>query len=482
MHVRLLSLTPRLGLLLLLLAWLAGCAVAPPTPRPSPAPEPVGLEPLPDDVAFRTQQVALLLPLSGRLSAAGEAVLEGVSAAHFSLPPDQRGELRIYDTGERPEAAWQQYQQAVADGATLVLGPLDRAAVDNLTRRDSLSVPVIALNRSTLPGPYPRGLHQFALSPEDEASQVALRAAQQGLFDAVIMAPRDELGERIVDAFSARYRQLGGTIRDVQFYVPGGVDFRDTIVSGLEVIDPLPTHRQRADAHRMEPEEREALVARLDWMSIALDEHWMDNPNVIRLMRGGITAEELSEQLMSAVTEPEVEAQMQRLERLDNPPPRRQDVDMVFLVGDARQARLIRPQLRYYHAGNLPVLSTSQVFSGRADARADADLDDIIFADMPWLVDPNQAARLDWLEDLSAGAQQRRRLVGLGHDALMLGWEIDRLNLHAEQSFAGLTGRLCLDDQGWIRRELSFGQFRRGVPQPARIPPQGFYQPFDAQP
>src|SRR5690606_28896371 len=67
---------------------------------------------------------------------------------------------------------------------------------------------------------------------------------------------------------------------------------------------------------------------------------------------------------------------------------RRQDVDFIFVGAFPREARLIRPQLRFHHAMDVPVVATSHVFTGTANATADQDMDGVRFVDMPWLLDP----------------------------------------------------------------------------------------------
>ncbi|HET7300718.1 MAG TPA: penicillin-binding protein activator, partial [Oleiagrimonas sp.] len=77
------------------------------------------------------QQVALLLPVSGPLAAAGNAIRQGFFAAYFQashgldpLPP-----VKVYDTAGTANGALAAYRQAVADGASLVVGPLTREGV-----------------------------------------------------------------------------------------------------------------------------------------------------------------------------------------------------------------------------------------------------------------------------------------------------------------------------------------------------------------
>ena len=66
---------------------------------------------------------------------------------------------------------------------------------------------------------------------------------------------------------------------------------------------------------------------------------------------------------------------------------RRQDVDMIFIAANSRQARLIKPQLKFHHAQDLPVYATSHISSSNAKPDDDRDLNEILFVDIPWMLD-----------------------------------------------------------------------------------------------
>ena len=93
------------------------------------------------------QQVALLLPLSGKNGTAGNAVQNGFFGAYYSAATGlgNAQTIRIYDvvaSGGASEA----YRKAVNDGADFVVGPLLRASVNKLAAEPLLPVPVLALN------------------------------------------------------------------------------------------------------------------------------------------------------------------------------------------------------------------------------------------------------------------------------------------------------------------------------------------------
>ena len=171
-------------------------------------------------------RIALLLPLSGALRAAGVPVRDGFMSARFATG-DRVADVRLFDTGETPEAAIEAYRRAIDDGATQVVGPLTRDAVTAVLAERDLPVPVLALNRGA--GPLPLGQMSFALSPEDEAVAVARLLEQRGLRRVLAVAGADELAQRTVEAFRARHAQLEGEVVAVATLPATGVDFRSAL-------------------------------------------------------------------------------------------------------------------------------------------------------------------------------------------------------------------------------------------------------------
>jgi outer membrane PBP1 activator LpoA protein len=362
------------------------------------------------DLGRYPERIAVLLPMTGRLGTVSMAIYEGMMASYYRLPVEDRPSLRVYDSGEQAEAAWTLYHQAVQDGATLVVGPLDRRAVELFARSDYLPVPMLALNQVPSVEPPPAGLYQFGLNPEDEARQVAEHAAIEGHLHALVLAPRNELGERLSASFAARFQELGGMTLATQFYAPQATDYANSITQGLGVGESQGRHRQLQ--------------------------------NILR-------------------------------QNVGFEPRRRQDLDMVFMVGSPREARLLAPQLRYHRAGDLPILSTSHAYSGQPDSQADADLDGVILADIPWLLDvPVEGAplRASLTQALSPGSRQLPRLVAMGYDAFQLVPLLEHLHQRPGERLPGLTGNLYLDTEGRIHRHLHWASFRQGTLRPMAPP------------
>ena len=103
---------------------------------------------LPDEVTLDyPKQIALLLPLSGRTARAGQAVQNGFMGAYFSSLAglDEEQSIRVYDVNTQGGAS-AAYENAVADGAEFVIGPLIRNNVVALANDILVPVPVLTLN------------------------------------------------------------------------------------------------------------------------------------------------------------------------------------------------------------------------------------------------------------------------------------------------------------------------------------------------
>lgn len=351
------------------------------------------------------RQIAVLLPLSGAYASVAEAVLAGFMSAYYTeTQRTDRPEIRVYDVGDNNAAIWAQYTRAVRDGAELIVGPLDKGAVAALAGHKQLPVPVLSLNYSERVIDPPGNLYEFGLLPEDEARQAAERASLAGFDTALALAPEGEWGARLLEAFRARFEGLGGQVLDARRYDETSADFSIPIKDVLGI------------------DSSEARYARLR-----------------SLLNRDLQFE----------------------------PRMRPDADMLFMAALPRQARLLRPQLRFHYGADLPVYATSHIYTGVQDARADRDIDGVIYCDMPWMLEganpkPELKTRLDRLFPLAG--QQLARLTALGFDAYQVIHYLRRLDERAYERYAGLTGDLHMDDAGRIHRELEWGQFVDGEP------------------
>jgi uncharacterized protein len=177
-------------------------------------------------------QIALLLPLSGRAEAAGVAVRDGFLAAYLEQDAATRPRLKIYDVAA--ESVSTAYEHAISEGAGFVVGPLNKEDVAALAPL-SAQTPVLALNFLADSAPSGKAFYQFALLPEDEARSVARRAIADGKTAGVAIVPIGELGNRVAAAFAEEFKSLGGRLLDVGRYEGAQADFGEVIKTTLQV-------------------------------------------------------------------------------------------------------------------------------------------------------------------------------------------------------------------------------------------------------
>jgi hypothetical protein len=392
----------------------------------------------------RPEHIAVLLPLTGRAAESARAIRDGVLAAYYQ-DHAARPELYFYDTGEGGRRVWAVYHEAVQNGAEFVIGPLLKQGVEQLAAFPDLPVPVLALNqiearRSTEattapiataaadnPG-HPAGdptdtaaagstpappldapvrdqpLYQFGLAPEDEARQTAERLFNEGRRHVIALVPDTAWGERVLAAFREHFTALGGTVLETGRYPPDSADFKEPMQEILNLDDSAQRHR--------------ALERRLG-------------------------------------------------QNLEYEARRRQDVEAFFVLGFPERVRLIRPQLRFHRAGDIPVFSTSHVYTASPNPAMDRDMDGLYFCDMPWVLDEegDWAAKRKRLSALWPERSQRyQRLFALGVDAYDVIPRLNTLSLPGFGAFPGATGVLSLDHDDTLHRALEWAQFRDGLP------------------
>jgi uncharacterized protein len=193
-------------------------------------------------------QIALLLPLSGRSESVGIAVRDGFIAAYLQQDPATRPPLRVYDVVAESVAG--AYRHAVDDGAAFVVGPLTKEDVAAVVPVRAVKTPQLALNFLGDTVSAGREFYQFALLPEDEARGVARRLVADGKMRGIALIAQGELGTRVQKAFAEEFTQQGGTLVDSGRFDAARADFSDIIKQLLQVhaVKGEPsTHRSDVD-------------------------------------------------------------------------------------------------------------------------------------------------------------------------------------------------------------------------------------------
>lgn len=344
-------------------------------------------------------RIALLLPQDGQLASVARALRDGFLAAHFQA--EQAGQnppqIKLYDSA-RIGSLDAFYQQAQADGIQLVVGPLEKPLVKQLSEREQLPITTLALNYSDTSQEGPAQLFQFGLAAEDEAREVARRAWSDGMRRAVALVPRGEWGDRVLDAFRQNWQAQGGTL-----------------IAAEHVDQPVELARQIADLFQLR--ESEARARRLQ-----------------NTLGTGIDAQ----------------------------PARRQDIDFIFLAATPQQAQQIKPTLAFQYAGDVPVYATSHLFTGAHSQAQYQDLEGIRFCETPWLLDAQDPLRQQVSNQWPQAGGSLGRLYAMGVDAYRLAPRLGQLKALPESRVDGLTGTLSLTATQRIERQLPWAEFRGG--------------------
>ena len=161
----------------------------------------------PQQAFKQPNNIAILLPESGPYAQAARAIREGfMAASHYQENSTFNPNLRFFDSESSDPATL--YHRAIADGAELVIGPLNKKKISALVETTSLSIPVLALNY--IPGLAKENLYQFGLSPIDDVEQTTSKAWFDGHQKALILTPKTKLGGRISNYFVEFWQSIDG--------------------------------------------------------------------------------------------------------------------------------------------------------------------------------------------------------------------------------------------------------------------------------
>jgi outer membrane PBP1 activator LpoA protein len=294
-------------------------------------------------------------------------------------------------------------QQAVADGATFLVGPLTKDEVQAAVEQRPVDVPMLLLN--TLSGGGGAGTWQYALAPEDEARQIARQIAGSGRRNAVVITPAGDWGQRVAAAFAEELQQAGGTVLSESAYDTARNNIEATITAALGI-----------DASRARHQQVQAVVG------TRLQFEVQPTPDIDAIFAAGHQPLAL---------------------------------------------RQIRPYLRQYNSDHIATYMTSDGVGAEKAAIRDLEgmrllempwmLDTIGAAhDVRLSTEPAWSAR---------GGPRESRFFAFGYDAAMLAVALRRGEV--AWPLDGMTGRLNLTPDGRIERQLNWARVREGAVQPA---------------
>jgi outer membrane PBP1 activator LpoA protein len=349
--------------------------------------------------------LALILPLSGRTAGPAAQIRDGIMTAWYQMPASARPRLRVYDSGAAPIA--DTVAQATAAGAEFIVGPLTREEV--LAAADLLTTrpPLLALNFLPADHAAPERFFQFALSPEDDARAVARYIGASGRRNGVMILPEGDWGTRVAAAFDEELRAAGGYVLGQATYNAAEKDYAAAIMQVL-----------RTDDSRARQQRVQAAIG----------------------------------------------------QKLEFEPRRRADIQFIFMPAQPPLvARLLRPQLRFHLAGDIPTYTLGDAYEPHPTANQ--EIDGVMFPEMPWMLGEGPLSaevRAAAVQAYGESGARRGRLFAFGYDALRIAAALQRGQGVPPQ---GLTGTLSMDAQGRVRRGLEWVRIKGGAPTPLETSP-----------
>ena len=361
------------------------------------------------------QRVAVLLPLTGRLAAQAQQIKQGVVAAYLASQSQQQGyeqmieSLYFVDTNTQTDEA---LIAAIAE-ADLIIGPLLKPKLELILPHIKPNQQLLGLNRldtdSLVPQLDTPGSTEFlantslsnhtffALSPEDEAEQIAeLMFTQQYQQPILIHAP-DRTATRMAEAFTARWQSLTQHTSTIT------LSFSDNKSMRKAIGDALGVQQSR------------------------------DRISILERYLG---------QEMFSVTR------------------NRKDIDAFVVFANAKQTELINPMIEAsistFSDEIQPVFASSRSYNHKLNKNSLRDLQNVIFIDMPWLLDDTLNVELlaQYETVFSEASTAQKRLFAFGYDALNLIGKIQPLQKVQGLLLPGLTGSLAINDKNQVTRTL----------------------------
>ncbi|MFS1703849.1 penicillin-binding protein activator [Alteromonas sp. AMM-1] len=363
----------------------------------------------------RRDNVAVFLPLSGRLQATGMAIKEGILAAYFNDQSAQRANqiplLQFVDTNSTtPEQL-----AAIAAEADWVIGPLLKENVDALLPLLSPKVKMLALNRPDAPlSPLAQASEEllpssfgvqifYALAPEDEARQLANEVFEKGKSAPILVASEQSLHQRMQEAFIDQWAKLTAGLASHQHSAPTLVTYTDN--AGLR-----------------------------DGIQEALDV--AQSKERIKEIQGFVDDE------------------------LYNLPRNRLDIDAIVVFASPEQTELLNPVIEAsispFNGESVPVFATSRSVDYSKSRNQWRDLQNLHFLDMPWVLPTNPNKQLEALtkELWPQRPTSLQRLFAFGVDAYNIIPLLGQMVWLPQLEYQGLTGTLKINGQREVVRKL----------------------------
>ena len=407
-------------------------------------------------ISKNIENIAVILPLSGKQNMAGRAIQQGILASftndkssnlHFIdsntvnwygltnefstlkidyvIGPLLKSNVDKYISYTSAQTQLQNDYLLNASSDLFDFNKVEQSTVNTINNPDKSNAYVTAIDsesaiNSYLQAPINAGgintlllnipakatltaLHTvFSMRPEDEARQAAMTLSRQNFKHPIVLSQNGIVSKRIAQAFATQWQLVTGNIVEVVDY-DTGAQMQDNIKASLSV-----------------------------------------NKSKIRI-----------DKLKSRLNQ-SIETQTRN----------RRDIDMIYLVGTPEQTRLVKPYIEVNispFADSIPIFASSRSHSTQSDYSSNSDLQGLTFTEIPWLLTGEQNAELAILSQQlwPKRSNSLSRLFAMGYDSYQL---INKIPLMQQAPYLqhwGQTGVIKLGNNNILTRSLLWGTYQR---------------------
>jgi len=377
---------------------------------------------------YQPENIALILPLSGRYEKQGKAVQLGLLTAYYQQQkmsgPNEAlilPKLHFFDskTAESEQLA----AQLKSANIDFVVGPLMKKEIQTLLPLIE-DMPVLALNsmaekaqpvnndadieavaNTPVPNTPVQWHYAFPLSPEDEAKQAASLIHSNQHKKPLIIVPDSSYGKRVASAFITQWAQLTPDNN-----VPAEIHYFSSKVKLASFIDDV-LHTDKSKSRI---------------------------------------------QQMKAITNIPLETEVRS----------RRDTDAIYIVSKRDELILLKPFIDVSvspFASKIPLYASSRSHSLDRNNMQNKELSGLVFSDNHFLLEPESELSREVEDALKKQSFAKLRLFSLGYDSYQLIEQLIYLQSNADAVYKGLIGDLSLGLDNNIQAKLSWATYQNGA-------------------
>jgi outer membrane PBP1 activator LpoA protein len=462
---------------------------------------------LPDYSPYQPENIAVVIPLSGRFSKHGKAIKYGLLNAFYlqqqkqKLITDEQGvdllpKLYFYDSNTQTveEIASQLEQQKI----DFIIGPLLKNNVQAFLPLVK-DIPVLTLNKFPVQAPISieskpqlvatenaidvsevevdevvdevvdeesanqqsieneqdnveRIHYAFYLSPEDEARQAALLISQDKYTNPLVIAPDSSYGKRVAAAFNHQWQVLNS---DAEAITDADAN-ADTVKDVNVIVDTDATLEADANA-TVEANTQATLVPDVD-TDVQVEQHFFTNKaQLAKFIEQVLHTNKSKSRInqMMSMTDLPLKTEVRS----------RRDIDVIYLVSKRDELILLKPFLDVSispFAPKIPLYGSSRTHDFDRTGKQNNELSNLIFSDMPFMLNEEDVVRQQVQQVWPKQTFSTQRLFGLGFDSYQLIEQLVKLHVEDDYVYQGLVGELSLDNNNTIQPKLNWAKYYQG--------------------